>query len=744
MFETWEAFKNSREQLKEELALIELYIKKQITVIKLANPPGSKFDEFSGMYISEEEIKNYLANKPGEIHPAANHKTIKTLVADIREAREKIDKRAASTQIKLRLPDLKERFQLTQTELNILLCCLAPDIDARFERYFAYLQNDISKKRPSIQLLSRMFLDEEDENDAVYEARGLFNKETGLFSKNLFNFPLNAGQGETPFPAQQPVVADSVIDFLLDSDHLDTAVREIGQLIQPRPMDMYTGYFNHHMWILEGLVRQYEEWGKTAPTYIGGPGGAGKTGLVETFACALNKKVLTVDYQAIMAFQGEIRQLMALVEREARLHDAVLHIRLDEWDELAEKPNQEKHRTALINTFFQENHLNILIFTGTRKYSSIKTIIGGGMMSFFIPMPTVEERYELWNRLLVSTDTEKEDEKEWITGLAVKFRLTPGRIRAVLNATALTTPAPKEGKQVLQLADIYRCCREESDKGLLSYSQKIVPHYRWDDIILPRDTLDQLKEICLAIQNRRKVYWEWGFEQKFSLGKGLNILLAGPPGIGKTMSAEIIANELGVDLYKIDLSCVVSKYIGETEKNLSKIFNEAETSNCILYFDEADALFGKRTEVRDSHDRYANIEINFLLQKMDEYDGIVLLATNMRKNLDPAFTRRLHHVVEFPFPDEKYREVIWKSAYPANTPTAGDIDYGFLAGRFKIAGGNIKNIAVNSAFLASANGGKVNMENIILAVKREYQKMGKMCSKSDFGQYYHLVREEPE
>lgn len=740
-------FKNSREHIKEELALIELYIKKQLTVMKLADPSYTKFDEFSGMYISEDEIKNYLdrENKPGDTRQVYNHKTIKALTAEIQQRRKQIDKRVACTleknakketkeKVRLRLPELKDRFQLTGTELNILLCCLAPDIDFRFERYFAYLQNNVSRRRPTIQLLARMFLGE---GDTTFDVRGVFNKESGLLGKNLFNS--NGTGDETPFPAQQPKLAESVIDFLLENQRLDSAISEIGRLSAPQPMEMYAGYFNHHIWVLENLTHQYENQGKLPPTYIGGPGGAGKTELVKTFASILNKNVLTIDYHGIISFQGDTRHLLALVEREARLHSAILHLQMQQEEEFFERTNREKSRTAVMNSFFQENRLDAVILTGTSNYSRIKDIIGTSMMSFSIPMPGVEERYELWSRLMASTNPG--DEEEWITGLAVKFRFTPGRIRSVLNAAALMAYTDKENKPVVHLDDIYRCCREESDQGLLSYSQKIIPHYQWKDIILPGDTLNQLKEICCCIQNRRKVYWEWGFEKKFSLGKGLNILLAGPPGIGKTMSAEIIANELGLDLYRIDLSCVVSKYIGETEKNLSKIFREAETSNCILFFDEADALFGKRTEVRDSHDRYANIEINFLLQKMDDYDGIVLLATNMRKNLDPAFTRRLHHVVEFPFPDEKFRGLIWKNAFPANTPMADDIDYEFLAGKFKIAGGNIKNIAVNSAFLASANGNKVNMENIIMAVKREYQKMGKMCSKSDFGQYYSLVRE---
>jgi SpoVK/Ycf46/Vps4 family AAA+-type ATPase len=236
------------------------------------------------------------------------------------------------------------------------------------------------------------------------------------------------------------------------------------------------------------------------------------------------------------------------------------------------------------------------------------------------------------------------------------------------------------------------------------------------------------------------VYGDWGFDRKLSTGKGLNVLFAGPSGTGKTMAAEIIASELGLDLYKIDLAAIVSKYIGETEKNLDRIFREGQTSNAILFFDEADALFGKRSEVRDSHDRYANIEMAYLLQKMDEYEGAVILATNLRKNMDEAFARRMHFAVEFPIPEEADRYRIWQNIFPREAPLATENDLSFLARQFKITGGNIKNIALSAAFLAAQDGRCITMENIIWATKREYQKMGKLCTENDFAHYFELVK----
>jgi SpoVK/Ycf46/Vps4 family AAA+-type ATPase len=283
-------------------------------------------------------------------------------------------------------------------------------------------------------------------------------------------------------------------------------------------------------------------------------------------------------------------------------------------------------------------------------------------------------------------------------------------------------------------------CRAESSRRLGGLARKLETRYAWEDLVLPPNEKCQLREIVQYIQHHEAVYSGWGFGSKHTLGRGINILFSGASGTGKTMAAGIMAAELGLDQYKIDLSVIVSKYIGETEKNLARLFQEAESSNAILFFDEADALFGKRSEVKDSHDRYANIEVNYLLQKMEEHEGIVILATNLSKNLDDAFLRRLQFTVLFPFPEREERLEIWRRVFPSEAPLAADVDLEFLARRLKIAGGNIKNIALGAAFLARAERGAIGMRQIMLSAKREYQKVGKLCVKADFGDYHELVR----
>jgi len=247
--------------------------------------------------------------------------------------------------------------------------------------------------------------------------------------------------------------------------------------------------------------------------------------------------------------------------------------------------------------------------------------------------------------------------------------------------------------------------------------------------VLPPPQLEQLRAICSQARHASTVYGAWCFERKLSLGKGLTALFSGPPGTGKTMAAEVIAADLKVELLKIDLSQIVSKYIGETEKNLRQLFDQATTAHAILFFDEADALLGKRSAVKDAHDRYANTEIAYLLQKMEEYEGIAILATNLRQNMDEAFTRRMRFIVEFPFPEEEDRLRIWNTVWPKEVPLAQDVDLQGLAGQFRLSGGSIRNVALAAAFLAAERNEPVAMRHLMLATKRELQKMGRLVSE---------------
>jgi hypothetical protein len=265
---------------------------------------------------------------------------------------------------------------------------------------------------------------------------------------------------------------------------------------------------------------------------------------------------------------------------------------------------------------------------------------------------------------------------------------------------------------------------------------RIRPQRTTADLVLPADQTAQLDELVARYRRRGTVYREWGFSPLPSTG--VVALFSGPSGTGKTLAAEVVAGRLGLDLYKVDLSAVVSKYIGETEKNLERIFGAAAAGDLVLFFDEADSLFGKRSEVSDAHDRYANIEVAYLLQRLESYQGLVVMATNLQRNIDDAFLRRISVAVDFESPEEPQRRQIWRHALPPGAPV-GDLDFDFLAKQFRVTGGIIRNAALGAAFLAADEGGPVTMERVALALKREFQKLGRLRTESEFGPYFDLV-----
>lgn len=317
--------------------------------------------------------------------------------------------------------------------------------------------------------------------------------------------------------------------------------------------------------------------------------------------------------------------------------------------------------------------------------------------------------------------------------LAGKFLLTPGKIRKVYELAEVL--CVMEAENMISSKLLHQACYGILESGMKDMAQKVECHYHWEDIVLPEGQRRSLRLACNQVKYRNKVYVEWGMEQILPYGKGVSMLFSGPPGTGKTMAAQVVAAELEMELYRVALPAVVSKYIGDTEKNLNEIFEQAKKSQVILFFDEADVLFSKRTEIKDSNDRYSNMEAAFLLQKMEEYEGVTILASNYQKNFDEAFKRRIKFVIDFPFPDEEGRREIWKKSIPPQIFTS-DIDLAYLSRSFELSGSNIKNIVLHAAFLAAASGEKLGMKQLLEAVRNEYAKLGKSLTAKEMGEYF--------
>jgi len=730
-----EYYTTSLQHILAELERVELLIQVQIRKARQVHMADS---EFQGLCISEQEIDALLKQPIGL--PCWASALSPSSRADIRTAFDRmttnIGKRkteSAMQGVSLRLEEFAHLFRLTPFDIDVLLICLAPELDLRYERLYAYLQDDVTKKRPSVDLVLNLLCPTFEDKLA---ARDRFSSESPLLKHYLLHLFDDPSHQNPPLLSKYLRMDERVVKYLFDSNEIDTRLQTCARLSVPQtclddlflPTDVKgrLAVLTRKKWANDGGLIFYFQ----------GPYGVGRQSTAEALCHELGIGLLNIDGERLLNTEGlSFDKAVRLAEREALLQGAAIY-----WNGFDALLADDKR--AFLDMLLRqlEGRKGLIFLAGDTTWEPMDALHEVPFVRIEFSRPTYTERVQLWGRSLDDNATLASDAN--LKDVAGKFRFSGGQIRdAVATARNLACWRDPENGHVT-MADLYSACRLQSNRKLVTLAQKITPHYKWDDIVLPSDRLEQLKEICNYVKYRSLVYDEWGFDSKLSMGKGLNALFAGPSGTGKTMAAEIMAGELGLDLYKIDLSSVVSKYIGETEKNLARIFAEAETSNSILFFDEADALFGRRSEVRDSHDRYANIEISYLLQKMEEYVGVVILATNFRRNMDDAFVRRMHFTIEFPFPNENDRRRIWKRIWPDDMPRSPELDLDFMAGRFEVAGGSIRNIALAAAFLAADDGRVVNISHLIRATQREYQKMGKVMMGDEFGEYAeHVVRE---
>jgi hypothetical protein len=428
--------------------------------------------------------------------------------------------------------------------------------------------------------------------------------------------------------------------------------------------------------------------------------------------------VYAISSEDVPVVLGDREKLAWLWEREAFLSGAVLLVDCEELE------GRERTHAAL--SLVEKLHSQVLI--AARQPLRLNRRAG---LSLEVARPRPAERQMIWEKALGPLAEGLDGQLEVLVD---QFDLGQREIRAASaqaailgKDAALGDPGDLDG-----LGDrLWNACRTQVRPRLEDLAQRIEPAATWEDLVLPESLLQILREIGVHLRQSSKVYGSWGFGSKGSRGLGISALFAGDSGTGKTMAAEVLANDLKLDLYRIDLSQVVSKYIGETEKNLRRVFDAAERGGAILLFDEADALFGKRSEVKDSHDRYANIETSYLLQRMEEYRGLAILTTNMRSALDRAFLRRIRFVVQFPFPNGAERASIWERVFPRDTPQEG-LDFEKLA-RLNVAGGNIRNIALYAAFLAAEDGSAVKMSHLVRAARVEYAKLERPLTEADIG-----------
>ncbi|MGA1871562.1 MAG: AAA family ATPase [bacterium] len=727
------AYRASLEHLLDELQRIDMLIRIQVIIFRLKGK--GVMDEFQGLCIEEKDIDSILLDEdPFRIEGIKELPQFKAFFDNLERIEKRIaHKKEASLQmgIELRLERLKNLFGLSSAEMDILLISLAPELDARYETLYSYIQDDVTKKRAYIELILKIVCQS---LPAQLEARGYFMPNAPLFKNYILYMFDDPSHQNATLQRKYLKVDERVINYLLGFDDIDARLFPYARPGTPHTKweDLYLPLNLKNQ--LMRVAHKLESNAEGLIFYFQGAYGTGKQSTAEAICHTRGIGLLTINVKSLQnREQMSFAEAVSLISREAVLQGSAIY-----WDGFDDLLIEDKQPLLKVFLDEMEIHRGLVFLAGNKVWEPADVFYAKFFFHVEFPFPTYTERVQLWTRALGKNPGSGENLN--LKDVSNKFRLSGGQIKDAAVTARNLAVWRDSGKEQISNTDLYAACRIQSNRTLSTLAKKIVPHFKWDDIVLPKDKLAQLREVCTHLKYRSLVYEEWGFDKKLSLGKGLNVLFAGASGTGKTMAAEIMASELGLDLYKIDLSTVVSKYIGETEKNLAGIFSEAETSNAILFFDEADALFGKRSEVRDAHDRFANIEISYLLQRMEEYEGMTIMATNLRKNMDEAFVRRMHFTIEFPFPKEKERRLIWNVIWPEKAPRSNDLDLNFVARRFELSGGNIKNIALAAAFYATEDGGVVNMAHLIRAIQRENQKMGKMVLKGEYGEYAKLAK----
>jgi hypothetical protein len=680
------------------LGVVEARVRLTVAARRVEDPAAD--DPFRGLYLSDEHVDRLLAGTAAPPPPDAE--TAGHLARVEAEADE-----AERAGADLRLRRLARTFDLAPLDVELLLVAIAPDLDSRFERLYGYLHDDVTRRRASVGLA----LELAGIPPAAGAARQRLTPNGPLVARGL----VAVEDPERPFLTRSLQVPDRVTAHLLGDDGID---HDLVGILAGSSADAAPD--------ASAIARSLEAGARLC--YLREkPGSSGRSMAAAALGLA-GRPVVALDLGRLGA--AEDPAVIARVAlRDARLRGAGLVA--GPIEALADRS------LAAVRAFADgqtedggdATEATPVLLIGKRSWEpSWSTDVPA---LFDVDPPTARDRADLWRRTLNGSGGGLDAGE-----VTQHFRLTPEQVTRAARAAQLH--AASAGAELAP--DHLRAgARAQNAAGLENLAKRIIPRVGWEDLVLPAPTLLGLQELAGRARNRERVIDEWGMRPGGNRGRGITGLFAGDSGTGKTMSAEVIAGVLGLDLYSINLATVVDKYVGETEKNLERIFSEADGINGVLLFDEADAIFGKRSEVRDAHDRYANIETAYLLQRMESFDGLAILSTNLRANLDEAFARRLDAVIDFPLPDPEFRLLLWERCLGRDVPRADDLDLDFAANRFELSGGNIRSIAVTAAYFAAETGRPVSMLDLMRATQREYRKLGRLCVESEFGPWYSLV-----
>ena len=625
----------------------------------------------------------------------------KASAEDVEKAEQAL-KKAESMQPAAAPQLLAQRLGLTLFDQQILLLCVAMELDTRIAPLCARAQDNSNRPYPTFALAFALF--DEPSWDVLSPQAPL--RYWRLIEINQ--------AGSQPLTSSALRVDERIVNYIKGLNYLDD---RLTTLLEPMGPSLDDGELPaSQKAVVNNLISKVQEGsanGRTPVIELLGADSDSKKLIARHLARQIGLNLYRLSIELLPTQTSDLETFARLWQRESLLLPIGLYIDANDF----RTANQSQTIAVLHNLLARIDAFVVMDVPEALPYSINK-------ISADVGKPTAVEQEKIWGDALAHLAGDQAGR------LAAQFSFNSADITRIAHNTLSVW---NEGEMdTTSLEDrLWQACLMATRPQLDQLAQRIDAKATWDDIVLPAEELSTMQQIAAQVGERNRVYHQWGFSDRMNRGLGISALFAGESGTGKTMAAEVIANELMLNLYRIDLSSVVSKYIGETEKNLRKLFDAAEDSGAILFFDEADALFGKRSEVKDSHDRYANIEINYLLQRMESYRGLAILTTNMKSALDKAFMRRLRFIVNFAFPGIEQRKQIWLKVFPPQMPLEGSLDFDRLA-KLNLTGGSIHNIALNAAFLAAREGAKVTMPMLLNAARSEFKKLEQPIKESDF------------
>jgi hypothetical protein len=683
--------------LAQSLAWLRLRLAYQIQTLSPppVSPPASPPTD-------TRKPREHLFTKRKPLPPTESVQSVEPSIApaDLAQAKACMDA-AESADPPPALILLGRRFGLSRFEQQILLLCAAMELDTRIARLCAQAQDHPNQPYPTFALALTIF--EEPLWDALSPERPL-----RYWRLLEINQP-----GAQPLTTSALRADERIVNYIKGLNYLDDRLAPF-----VAPLQVISGKVRlppSQQQAVQTIVHYLHQTQTQAPVIqLIGTDSLSKQSIAQQAAAQLNLLLYQLSAESLPQPMGEIETFARLWQRESLLLPIVLYLDAHEVEPSASTEGNLSVQTALQRFLDRSSGL---LFLSRRE---IQSQLSRANIPIDIHKPTPAEQRSLWTRVLGHQSSDLPAQ------LAGQFNLSVITMQQVVQRVQ----AEKSLERKTPRDRLWSACLAHTRPQLDRLAQRLDPKATWDNIVLPEEETTLLHQIADQVRQRNTVYQEWGFDQRMNRGMGISALFAGESGTGKTMAAEVIANDLQLNLYRIDLSAVVSKYIGETEKNLRRLFDAAEDGGSILFFDEADALFGKRSEVKDSHDRYANIEINYLLQRMEAFRGLAILATNLKSSLDYAFVRRLRFIVNFTFPTPQERLLIWQRAFPPEAPVER-MDCDRLA-RLNLTGGSIHNVALNAAFLAAQAKTSVTMPVVLAAARTEFRKLDRPINEADF------------